>query len=327
MLVYRLPTPNEYGLGSLGDVSLSRRSLNDNEKFRECYLKLKKAGKSCQWPPKDDPLCDVRMGWALPDMRYIQYHPECYYAHRLGVHLMCSPLMNDCVSYVYHAYVKKYGDKRFEKTDTNSWGERYMKPQEEHITELKQAATTIFQAVMKDQPLVYGHPIVNLRLVRRYVNNEGATEREEITEMYTPEEILRVFNRNLPLIARWCLAAYTHSPEDWTVGTGKYTVQTVFKTVVHELPKLEFDALSPEILADVERLTTMTKKQVKAYELGEDIGGIEADKEHKKQRHDLHEKKVKHRSDNAWWKKQKKQQEEESWLDKSDHSFYGRHDE
>lgn len=254
---YRMPRPNDWfstfegkvqkqDYASLTDVLFSKRSYDDCCWLREQYHKLKASGKTCNWPPLDDPLVDRRAGWYLEGMPVTEHFPEYYYCRTLSVYLQERPLINDCLAYMYYCWVQKWGEDAMEAVpgETGSYRYRRMAPEQSQWNELNKCLVRVMQEALVERPLVVGSPLFG---------------------DYSSDGILRVFNHDLPWINKWCLASYINNPELWTVGTGKYSAGGIFKkTTVVTIPQVKIDTMA--ILAaskDVDVLAPPRKKKKK----------------------------------------------------------------
>lgn len=307
MLVYPMPPDKDNYCWSLKDISCSIRPTDINEKLRERFYTLRKTGRSCQWPPKDDPYIDYHIGWLPPHFppterdNELGVWTERFCAHRLGVYLINSPAMSDCLTYVHNAYLKQYGSKEWVKVEGESgYRQRRMVPQEQHLKEIR-------TALLRLLPNLNNEPL-NDKLILR-------------TEYYTMEDISKVYQFCLPWIAKWCLHSYLTFPEDWTCGSGQYVVSSIFK---HETVQtgaaggIKIDTSPAAILAAAAKDAAASCDDGGELDGDEEISHVPAGEKSKDEAAD----KVAKRQS-----KKQKEVEEPHWLDDAEHSFKLRHGE
>lgn len=302
MLVYPLPPDKDFPW-SLKDISCSIRDSDTNEKLKSLYFKLSKKFKEGKvksepiWPPEDDPYCEYHVGWHVPGYAVtprdsdLGVWTERFCAHEVGLACMQSANLANCLGYVHHLYVAKYGDKEWVpvKGETNSYRRRKMVPQEEHWQLIRKALRRLFKKELTDR-------IINDKLVL-------------CTDIYPLADIEKTYEFCLKYIARWALMSYLHYPEEWTAGTGEYSPSSLFGgQKVLAVPALKIDVLSPEIMAAVD--APSLEEIAKAKELEEEQKAKEETKVAKKKR-----------------RRKPSDDDLEHWLDDPDHSFMLRHGE
>lgn len=333
MLVYPLPPDRDY-VWSLKDVSCSIKTSDqqarlrsvfhilrwkdvekvkklDDPKVKALWYQLHKLKRKPVWPPKDDPYIDYHIGWLPPHFPPTERDQELgnwterFCAHRLGLYIINSPAMSDCLTYVHNAYLKQYGSKEWVKVEGEAgYRQRRMVPQEQHLKEIR-------TALLRLLPNLNNEPL-NDKLILR-------------TEYYTMEDISKVYQFCLPWIAKWCLHSYLTFPEDWTGGSGQYVVSSIFK---HETVQtgaaggIKIDTSPAAILA-----AAAARKQNDAAASCDDGGEFDGSEEISHV--PANEKSKDQAADKAAKRQQKKQKEveEQHWLDDAEHSFKLRHGE